>query len=307
MAENAEARGGAKAAGAAEAAGDAGAAGAEERRDAEAAEHKGAKHSTGTERHFTKLFQRNKTAGFSRTWSRGNKMGGAISRRNWSRVAETDGEETQALNWREETQALDSNGARPSIALPLGGGCPGVAPQVPSGLSPPARVRSCCPATTAPGGEGVVALVRALECNSVREGRGDVPNATGNGGTVARATDDWGSPGKRMGGTKRVELARAKNGKEAVVDGGKMAERAAEAEAAEVAEGGSKGQRKSPEQRQRPPRLREGQQGAEEVAGAEAEAAEVAGGGSKGQRKSPEQPGPRQEIKELRLPPPSTS
>ena len=70
---------------------------------------------------------------------------------------------------------------------------------------------------------------------------------------------------------------------------------------------GSKGQRKSPEQRQRPPRLREGQQGAEEVAGAEAEAAEVAGGGSKGQRKSPEQPGPRQEIKELRLPPPSTS
>ena len=127
MAENAEARGGAKAAGAAEAAGDAeaeeaeaggevkaaraaeaagdaGAAGAEERRDAEAAEHKGAKHSTGTERHFTKLFQRNKTAGFSRTWSRGNKMGGAISRRNWSRVAETDGEETQALNWREETQ-----------------------------------------------------------------------------------------------------------------------------------------------------------------------------------------------------------
>ncbi len=53
-------------------------------------------------------------------------------------------EETQALDWREETQALDSNGARPSIALPLGGGCPGVAPQVPSGLSPPARVRSCC-------------------------------------------------------------------------------------------------------------------------------------------------------------------
>jgi hypothetical protein len=85
--------------------------------------------------------------------------------------AETDGEETQALDWREEIQALDSNGARPSIALPLGGGCPGVAPQVPSGLSPPARVRSCCPATTAPGGEGVVALVRALECNSVREGR----------------------------------------------------------------------------------------------------------------------------------------
>jgi hypothetical protein len=83
-----------------------------------------------------------------------------------------NGEETQALDWREEIQALDSNGARPSIALPLGGGCPGVAPQVPSGLSPPARVRSCCPATTALGGEGVVALVRALECNSVREGRG---------------------------------------------------------------------------------------------------------------------------------------
>ena len=32
--------------------------------------------------------------------------------------------------------------------------------------------------------------------------------------------------------------------------------------------------------------MREGQQGAEEVAGAEAEAAKVAGGGSKGQRKS---------------------
>ncbi len=46
-------------------------------------------------------------------------------------------------------------------------------------------------------------------------------------------------------------------------------------------EGGSKGQRKSPEQRQRPRRLREGQQGAKKVAGAEAEAAEVAGGGSK--------------------------
>jgi hypothetical protein len=45
----------------------------------------------------------------------------------------------------------------------------------------------------------------------------------------------------------------------------------------------------SPEQRQRPPSYRGGQQGAEEVAEAEAEAAEVAGGGSKGQRKSPEQ------------------
>ena len=55
----------------------------------------------------------------------------------------------------------------------------------------------------------------------------------------------------------------------------------AEAEAAEVAGGGSKGQRKSPEQRHRPPRLREGQQGAKKVAGAEAETAEVAGGGSK--------------------------
>ncbi len=44
----------------------------------------------------------------------------------------------------------------------------------------------------------------------------------------------------------------------------------------------------SPEQRQRPPSYRGGQQGAEEVAGAEAEAAEVAGEGSKGQRKSPE-------------------
>ena len=124
-----------------------------------------------------------------------------------------------------------------------------------------------------------MALVRALECNSVREGRGDVPNATGNGGTVARATDDWGSPGKRMGGTKGVELARAENGKEAVVDGGKMAERAAvvgEKRPAVVEASGegrrgcgrdNKGQRKSPEQRQRPPRLREGQQGAEEVAG----------------------------------------
>ena len=49
-------------------------------------------------------------------------------------------------------------------------------------------------------------------------------------------------------------------------------------------------QRSSGRQRwQRPPRLREWQQGAEEVAGAEAEAAEVAGGGSKGQRKSPKQ------------------
>jgi hypothetical protein len=54
-------------------------------------------------------------------------------------------------------------------------------------------------------------------------------------------------------------------------------------------EGGSKGQRKSPEQRQRPPRLREGAARGKNVAGAEAEAAEVAGGGSKGQRKSPEQ------------------
>ena len=126
-----------------------------------------------------------------------------------------------------------------------------------------------------------MALVRALECNSVREGRGDVPNATGNGGTVARATDDWGSPGKRMGGTKGVELARAENGKEAVVDGGKMAERAAVVgeKRPAVVEASGEGRRG----------CGRGQQGAKEVAGAEAEAAEVAGGGSKGQRKSPEQ------------------
>jgi len=41
----------------------------------------------------------------------------------------------------------------------------------------------------------------------------------------------------------------------------------AAASAAAASGRGSKGQRKSPEQRQRPPRLREGQQGAEEVAG----------------------------------------
>ena len=116
-------------------------------------------------------------------------------------------------------------------------------------------------------------MVRALECNSVREGRGDVPNATGNGGTVARATDDWGSPGKRMGGTKGVELARAENGKEAVVDGGKMAERAAVVgeKRPAVVEASGEGRRG----------CGRGQQGAKKVAGAEVEAVEVAGRGSK--------------------------
>ena len=142
-------------------------------------------------------------------------------------VVVENGVKKEALLAAGKSGVTGSEDATRPLVLPPGGGTPGVAPHVPSGGAPPARVHSFCPATTAPGGEGVVALVRALECNSVREGRGDVPNATGNGGTVARATDDWGSPGKRMGGTKGVELARAENGKEAVVDGGKMAERAA--------------------------------------------------------------------------------
>jgi hypothetical protein len=94
--------------------------------------------------------------------------------------------------------------------------------------------------------------------------------------------------GRGQQGAKKVAGAEAEAAK--VAGGGSKGKRKSPEQRQSRGCGrGSKGQRKSPEQRQRPPRLREGQQGAEEVAGAEAEAAEVAGGGSKGQRKSPEQ------------------
>jgi hypothetical protein len=145
-----------------------------------------------------------------------------------------------------------------------------VAPQVPSGLSPPARVRSCCPATTAPGGEGVVALVRALECNSVREGRGDVPNATGNGGTVAKATDE-GVP--KRGSQQRTPPERRREAA--------MKKRPSSRGRPEEERAQSQGRSGVPARA-----TREGAARANKVARAEAEAAEVAGGGSKWQRKS---------------------
>ncbi len=89
-------------------------------------------------------------------------------------------------------------------------------------------------------------LVRALKCGAC-EGGGKVPSATGGGGTVAKAPDDWGSPGRRVGGVdaneggatvgaaakaaiegeKTVEVGVRGKRPRATVDGGEMAERGA--------------------------------------------------------------------------------
>ncbi len=50
-----------------------------------------------------------------------------------------------------------------------------MASPVPSGLNPPAHVRSFCPATIAPGRGGEAALVRALKSGDVYEVRGGAP------------------------------------------------------------------------------------------------------------------------------------
>jgi hypothetical protein len=89
-----------------------------------------------------------------------------------------------------------------------------------------------------------VTLVGALKCGAC-EGGGEVPNATGGGGTAAEAPDDWGSPGERVGGVdakeggatvgadakaaiegeKAVEVGVRGKRPRAAVDGGEMAER----------------------------------------------------------------------------------
>ena len=63
-----------------------------------------------------------------------------------------NGVKKEALLAAGESGVTGSEDATRPLVLPPGGGTPGVAPHVPSGGAPPARVHSFCPATTAPGG-----------------------------------------------------------------------------------------------------------------------------------------------------------
>jgi hypothetical protein len=109
-------------------------------------------------------------------------------------VAEARDETDGVAEARDETDeaAFGGNSTCPSVVLLRGGGCPGASP-VQSGLSPPARVRSFLPDTTAPGSEGGWPFVLGFSWCGACEEKGRAPNATGDGGTVPKAAGTAGT------------------------------------------------------------------------------------------------------------------
>ena len=135
-------------------------------------------------------------------------------------AAETKAEADGAAETRVETigvaEAINGNEAAtggnstcPPVELPPGGGCPGVASPVPSGLNPPARVHSFLP-DAAPGSRGGWSFVLGLSWCGASEVRGGAPNAMGGVRTVVEAAGvAWAEDGAAVAAKTRGEAAGA--------------------------------------------------------------------------------------------------